>query len=247
VSAAWADAPASAEGTLVFDSGGTWRLERDHDELVFAFRAGGDETPYKTARFDSNFTAGTVRLVRDRFPGEAPVYPLQYPLDELVMIHRLAQGRGLQVHGCGIADRAGHVYVFPGQSGAGKSTLARLWEAVPDVTLLSDERVIIRTDGSDVQAFGTPWHGDAMRSSPRSGTLAGIFFLNHRPTHAVTAIAAPLAAAKLLACAFLPFHSAEAVDRTAAAAERVARAVRCYDLGFAPDPSVVSAIKPHMV
>jgi hypothetical protein len=204
--------------------------------------------PYKTARLNATFTAADVRLYRRHFDRQSAdsVYPLEYPLDELLMIHLLAQGRGVEVHGCGLLDSAGRGYVFAGQSGAGKSTLARLWLNQPGVTLLSDERVVLRTDRDRITIHGTPWHGDAMLVSPQSGELAGVFLLNHSASHALAATGGSRAAARLLACSFLPFHSAAAVDRTARALEQVVSDVPCYDLWFAPDRSVIDVVTRHM-
>ena len=211
----------------MFDSGGTWQLLRADGGLVFTCRAGtGSPAPYKVARFNEAFIEGDVRLHRAHFGAAAAVYPLQYPLDELVMIHLLSQGRGIELHGCALLDHKRRAFVFPGQSGAGKSTLARLWAERTDVTLLSDERVIVRTDGDRLTVYGTPWHGDAMLASPASGELAGRVLLKHHPTHAVVPVTEPVAAARLLACAFLPFHDARGVGNTAAAAEHIARPSR---------------------
>jgi hypothetical protein len=124
--------------------------------------------------------------------------------------------------------------------------MARLWMDRTEVTLLSDERVIIRTDGDRLAAFGTPWHGDALLASPRSGSLAALYFLEHHPTHLIAPVSRASAAARLLACAFLPFHTAVGVDKTVESAERIARSVPCYTLGFAPDRSVVDFLVPHM-
>jgi hypothetical protein len=250
IRARWTDTPVEGGGRMLFDSGGAWQLLQPDGEFLFTFRSSiGPPVPYKTARFNPSFAVGDVQLYRRHFedhPSDA-AYPLQYPLDELVMIHLLAQGKGVEIHGCGLLDGAGRAYVFAGQSGAGKSTLARLWVNQADVTLLSDERVVLRTDRDRIAVYGTPWHGDALLASPRSGELAAVFFLSHGTTHAVVPTGGSLAAAKLFACSFLPFHSAEAVDRTMAAVEKVTRDALCYDLRFAPDPTVIDALKRHMV
>jgi hypothetical protein len=249
IRAAWTDAPPERPGKLLFDSGGTWQLFQSDGEFVFTVRSGADHAVlYKVARFTQDFTAGEVELDRRHFDqgSSDAVYALQYPLDELVMIHLLSQGKGVEIHGCALLDRAGRAYLFAGQSGAGKSTIGRLWADRPEVTLLSDERVVLRTDRDRVAVYGTPWHGDALLASPRSGELAAVFFLKHGPTHDVVPTRGPLAAAKLFSCAFLPFHSAEGVDRTMIAVERVTRDVPCYDLWFAPDRSVIEILTKHM-
>lgn len=250
IHAGWTDAPDEPGGDLIFDGGVPWRLARSGSDFVFTFRsAAGGSIPYKTARFDDTFTTGEVRVYRphfDRQPLRDTINPLEYPLDELLMIHRLSQGTGVEIHGCALVDAAGRAYVFAGQSGAGKSTFARLWLGHAGVKLLSDERVVIRTDRDPIAVYGTPWHGDALLASPGCGDLAGVFFLAHAPVNAVRPIAGSLALAKLFSCSFLPFHGAAPVNHTLTALERVVSRTRCYDLGFRPDASVVETVEPYL-
>jgi hypothetical protein len=249
IRARWNDAPSECAGRMLFDSGGVWQLRWSDGEFLFTFQSSvfGPE-PYKIARFNRSFTAGDVRLYRPHFEHHpsATLFPLQYPLDELVMIHVLSQGKGVEVHGCGLLDGAGRAHVFVGQSGAGKSTLARLLLDHPGVTLLSDERVVLRTDRDRIAVYGTPWQGDAHFASPLSGDLATLFFLNQGPAHAAVPTGGSLAVARLLACSFLPFHNTEAVDGTMTAVEQVTRKTPCYDLWFAPDPSVLDVLARHI-
>ena len=249
IQARWTDTPVEGGGRVLFDSGGAWRLLQSDGEFLFTFRSSlGGAVPYKTARFNPTFTAGDVQLYRRHFDQQSSdaVYPLEYPLDELLMIHLLSQGRGVEIHGCGVLDSAGRAYVFAGQSGAGKSTIARLWVNQPGVRLLSDERVVLRTDRDRIAVFGTPWHGEAGLAAPLSGELAAVFFLNHAAAHAVVPTGRSRATAKLFACSFLPFYSAEGIDRTMTALERVTRDAPCYDLWFAPEGSVIDVLIGHM-
>jgi hypothetical protein len=248
IRARWTDEPPESRGTLRFDSGGAWQLHESDGDFVFTIRSSiGGPNPYKIARFDRRMTVGDVQLHRSYFEQHpsARAHPLQYPLDELVMIHVLSQGKGVEVHGCGLLDSAGRAYVFVGQSGAGKSTFARLWADRPGITLLSDERVVLRTDGERIGVHGTPWQGDAHFASPRAGDLAALFFLNKAASHAVVPAHGSRAAARLFACSFLPFHDPQAVDRTMTAVEQVIDTTPCYDLFFAPDASVVDVLTTH--
>lgn len=249
IRAGWRDTLPEGSGRLIFDAGGPWRLLRSRGEFLFTFGSSlGRPEPYRTARFNSTFTAGDVQLSRQHFHHRSSeaVYPLEYPLDELLMIHLLSQGRGVEIHGCGLLDAAGRAYLFAGQSGAGKSTMARLWINQPGVTLLSDERVVLRTDRSRVTVHGTPWHGEAGLAAPLAGELAAVFFLHHATAHRLVPAHRARAAAQLVACSFLPFHTAGPIDRTVTAVERVARDTPCYDLWFAPDQSVIDALAGHM-
>jgi hypothetical protein len=241
----WTDAAIVPDGELIFDGGTAWQLRHAAGHAVFSFRSSSDgPLPYKVARFNSHFTAGDIDVYRPRFAAtpDAPVDPLEYPLDELLMIHLLSRGRGVEIHACGLLDAAGRAFVFAGQSGAGKSTIGQLLSGVSGITMLSDERLVLRTDGETVRVHGTPWHGDALLVSPRSGTLAGVFLLHHGATPRLVPMRASLAAAHLLTCAFLPFHNQDAVRETVNAVERVTATAPCHELWFAPDASVIDLL-----
>ncbi len=247
IRARWAATPPAVSGRQLFAGGDAWQLHADGDARLFTFHAQPhDRTPYKWARFDAGFSAGVVEVSRSWFAeyGGDPetVDPMDYPLDEVLTIHALAQGRGVAIHACGLLDADGRAYVLAGQSGAGKSTLARWCAAVPGFTLLSDERLIIRTDRPTPTVFGTPWHGDALFVSPRSGPLAGILFLQQASAHAIVPLPASLAVARLLSCAFVPFHDAAAVSQSIAAIERAASAAACAELQFAKSADVVDLL-----
>jgi hypothetical protein len=72
--------------------------------------------------------------------------PLEYPLDELLIMHRLTQEKAIELHGSGIVRADGIGNLFVGHSGAGKSTTTRLWTEREDVEVLSDDRIIVRRD-----------------------------------------------------------------------------------------------------
>ncbi len=147
--ARWGDPRVAAGGAVAFDSGkGLWRLYRTPDgpQIVFTSPALGAE-PYQAAAFSEDFRQGVVTMRRDAFAARLPVYPLHYPLDELLMVHLLSRGLGVEVHAAGVVLPDGRGWLFVGVSGAGKSTLSRLWRAEPDVTVLSDERIVLRRGG----------------------------------------------------------------------------------------------------
>jgi hypothetical protein len=94
-------------GEKIFDSGALWQLYRDGGDLLFRFTSPAfGSVPYKTARFSPDFRRGEVSLHRPYSTTRGPVYPLEYPLDELMLTNFLAQGRGVEIHGCGVIDQA---------------------------------------------------------------------------------------------------------------------------------------------
>src|SRR3984893_6556354 len=130
----------------LFDSGNTWRLYQA--ESGFRFDIGHPlpgEKPYKRLLVDSNFCRATLQMSKAYFADfRGEIDPFEYPLDELLIMHRLTQEKAIELHGCGIVGPNGESNLFVGHSGAGKSTTTRLWMAHHPVKILSDDRVIVR-------------------------------------------------------------------------------------------------------
>lgn len=243
VRAAWGDLDDDKGGKKLFDSGSVWQLYAENGSYRFRFTSSAcGSLPYKVASFNRDFTVGEVYLHRPYFSSRCPVYPLEYPLDELLMTNLLARGRGVEVHACGVEDEHGRGYLFLGQSGAGKSTMARIWQKTGTANILSDDRIILRVESNGLWMYGTPWHGEAALASPSHAPVTGLFFLRHGQRNECVPLKPTEAVARLFVCSFPPFYSQEALDFTLRCLERVVTSVPCFDLAFLPDERVVEFI-----
>jgi hypothetical protein len=239
----WTDSLEAPRSAPLFHSGGLWSLFAEPDGYRFSFLSAFlGQTPYKEAWLDTEFRSGRVLLSRRYFDSNRPVYPLEYPLDELLMIHKLSRGEGVEVHAVGITDESGCGHLFLGHSGAGKSTTARLWNARPGVRILSDDRIILRARDAAIWMYGTPWHGDAGSASPDSAPLSRIYLLEHGRCNEHLPLPAGLAGAELFARSFVTHHSADGIRFTLDFLDRVAREIPCSIFRFVPDGSAVEAI-----
>jgi len=239
----WVDSLRVPTSAPLFHSGGLWSLYAEPEGYRFSFLSPLlGSTPYKEAWLDSEFRSGSVLLSRRYFDTASPVYPLEYPLDELLMIHRLSRGGGVELHAVGIADETGRGHLFLGHSGAGKSTTARLWLNRPGVTVLSDDRIILREREGRMFMYGTPWHGDAGIASPHSAPLSAIYLLDHGKANERLPLSPGCAAAELFARTFVTHHSEEGIRCTLDFIDRVAREIPCSIFRFVPDESAVEAI-----
>ena len=235
------DSPCSAPD---FASGGLWSAFRDHTGTKFYFSSPSlGRQPYKAAWLDPSFSRAHLILNRLSLAAQDSLFPLEYPVDELVLMHRLALGEGVEVHGLGLVDHDGSGYLFLGHSGAGKSTTARLWMRQPGVKLLSDDRIILRRQNGIYRMYGTPWHGDAGVASPGSAPLSAVFFLEQAPSHVVLPIAQPQAAAELFARAFVPHYLKSGIEFTLHFLDELTRSVPCSIFRFAPTDDAVEAIR----
>jgi hypothetical protein len=231
-------------GRPLFDSGSVWRLYEDRDGFQFDFSTPAmGERPYKRLIANREFDRASLLISEECFARDATTAaPLDYPLDELLIMHRLTKEKAIELHGCGIVrpDDTGNLFV--GHSGAGKSTTTQLWMEREDVEILSDDRIIVRNDTRGMRMYGTPWHGEAAFASPESAPLERIFILEHGCGNVLTRLSPSQAVAELFARSFVPFHRHEYVDSALQFLQEVVDEVPCYRYSFEPDERAVERI-----
>ncbi len=152
----------------LFDSGSVWRLYENEGGFRFDFSTPAlGVNPYKRLIVDRDFRYARLLISDECFARRASsVAPLDYPLDELLIMHRLTREKAIELHSCGIVGPDGTGNLFVGHSGAGKSTTTRLWTEREGVEVLSDDRMIVRGDDG--------WVADARRRSfSKGGGAAG--------------------------------------------------------------------------
>jgi hypothetical protein len=260
----WTEKLSPMTGAPLFDSGSTWRLYEGEEGFRFDFHAPiFGERPYRRLLTDGHFSQTVLQMSAGSFARTRYVVaPLAYPLDELLIMHRLTQEKAIELHGCGIVGPNGSSNLFVGHSGAGKSTTTRLWTAHHDVQILSDDRIIVREhrvrdeidrndelcenewreDATQIFMYGTPWHGEAAFALPDRAPLQRIFILEHGCDNVITRLSRSQTVAELFARSFVPFHRHEYVDSALRFLERVADSVPCYRYAFEPDERAVDRI-----
>jgi hypothetical protein len=236
-------------GKTLFETGSVWRLEEVGDNRLLTFRSplfGRD--PYLSVEFDREFTRGEGEtLVGGPILTAGELHPFVYPFDEVVFLARLSRLRGVLVHACGLA-LGGRGILFLGTSGAGKSTTARLWKERGGVTILSDDRIVIRAEGDGYRIYGTPWHGEAGWETPASARLDAVFILDQAPRNRVVEITPSAAVAQMMVRSFPAMWDQQGLEFAVRFLARLAESVPVRKLQFLPDRTavdcVLSAIDP---
>jgi hypothetical protein len=238
----WVEHLPKQAGKELFDSGCVWTLHAGSGHLAFDFRTPllGD-APYKRLLVDHEFTRAHLQLSRAQLRTAEAFYPLEYPLDELLVTNWLSFGRGIEVHGCGLVDDSG-AYLFLGHSGAGKSTTTQLWDRARHPRVLSDDRIILRFHNDQLWMYGTPWHGEAGFATAQKARVERIFIVGHGERNAIALLSQPHSVGELFARSFVPFHDAGGLDRSLTFLASVAERIPCYAFNFRPDESAVRAI-----
>ncbi len=224
-------------GEVVFDSSPIWTLHHSNGGTVFNIFS---SYPELKRLLVLNSNSRKADLYFNGKPGYG-MNPFFGPTLELLMINYLARGRGVIVHACGVEYR-GKGYLFVGESGAGKSTLARLWDRKKGVTVLSDDRIIVRKKGRRYWIYGTPWHGDAAFGSSRSLILEKIYFLRHGRANTLRNIKAGDAVTRFLQCSFPPFWEVDGMGFAMDLFNDLAAVVPAGELSFVPDESAIGFI-----
>jgi hypothetical protein len=239
----WIDRLRKPEGRKLFDSGSVWVLHETDEAYVFDFATPvlGDQ-PYKRLSVDKKFSNARLLLNREYLRDGRRVYPLEYPLDELLVTNWLTRNGGVEVHGCGLLDDSTGAHLFLGHSGAGKSTTARLWRSLRAARVLSDDRIILREESNEIWMHGTPWHGEAGFASPEKTQINKIFVLEHFDRNELRRLSQARAVAEMFARCFPPFYSQESLAFTFSFLHQITNRVPCYLFRFVPDESAVGEI-----
>lgn len=121
----WMPALERTSGRQLFDSDSTWRLCECEEEFQFDFAAPiFGERIYKRLLVDDRFTNAILQMSEECFADfSSPVASLEYPVDELLIMHRLTRELAIELHGTGIVRANGQGNLFVGHSGAGRVRL----------------------------------------------------------------------------------------------------------------------------
>ncbi len=91
----------------------------------------------------------------------------------------LSEYNGFFLH-CSCLEYDGGAYVFTAKSGTGKSTHSRLWRKVfgEKVTMINDDKPIVRLIDDTFYIYGTPWNGKHNISNNIKIPIKAIFYLH---------------------------------------------------------------------
>jgi hypothetical protein len=247
----WDGLKEKTQGKEIFNSKTNWKLYSYNESYLFRFTSPAyGSIPYKEALFNSDFSAGKIRLNRPVYSSEQPIDPLEYPLDEMLVLNYLSCGRGVEVQACGVVNSQGDGYLFLDQSGAGKSATARQWMDQPQFMVLADNRIILRRQEGILWIYSTPWQEDTQLASPARAPLKRVYFLRKGMKNELIPLSRADVVGRFLACSFPLSYSQESVDFIISFFERIPSNIPCFELRFLSDTEIVDSIlgeaeRPH--
>jgi hypothetical protein len=231
--------PASAR--RIFDAAGAWSayLLQDGDRAIAITPPGG--SILMSARFDAALTRVSVTCGPRLLAEGRLLDPIRYPLDQLLLMYRLAAEGGAVIH-CAVVALGDRTVICPGVSGAGKTTLARQLQGHDGLRVLSDDRAVVRRGVDGYVAWGTPWPGEGGWAQNDGRPLAAIGFLEKGPAASINRLSAREALVRMARVASVPWYDREVGPRAFDGLAALCARVPACTFTFAPDASAASAV-----
>lgn len=226
----------------IFDSGDTWAFYKCDGRYVLQDDSlESDSSPSTFIVLEPDLRSGDVFILCDASDRNPFPDPIGYPLNQVLMILLLSVGKGILFHACGIDDN-GFGYLFLGNSTDGKSTMAGLWSK-NDVTVLNDDRIVVREKDGEFWMYGTPWHGNFREISPEGLAIQKIFFLRHGEKNSAVPKNGIDAISMLLTRSFPPLWDKNGMTFTTGLCHHIVDKIPCYELSFEPNARIVDFVR----
>lgn len=233
----------------IFESNQSWSMSKGNNHYYMQQTLPDLQKPFWIAEINNDFSKIKVycdeELMHRNNKKNVVVNPVRYPLDQISIMHFLANRQGAIVHAAGLEiDHKG--FIFLGRSGAGKSTLARLFFSHQDIQVYSDDRMVLRKLDGTMHAFGTPWPGDGKIAENNSSPLAGIFFLSQSDRNSIEQIDHRKAVERLMSVVSIPWYDKGVVPHSLAFCDKLLSSIPFYELHFKPAPEIVDVFRKFL-
>ncbi len=160
-----------------------------------------------------------------------------------VICHTIVEKyNGFFLH-CSCLEYEGEAVVFTAKSGTGKSTHARLWrEHLGDkVTMINDDKPIVRFIDGRFYIYGTPWNGKHSLSNNIKAPIKAIYYLHQAKENKVERCDPIPAISKLLSQTVLP-NSKESMNSLLSMLEALLNATPMFNLYCNISENAVDAV-----
>lgn len=137
----------------------------------------------------------------------------------------------------------GNAIIFSGDKQAGKSTQAALWSKHANAEIINGDRAVIKPEGGEIYAYGSPFCGSSDIALNKSAPLRAIILLGKAKENSVEAVSAPQAFIELLGKMSYDSGRSECTEKAAALAALAVDRVPVLRLLATPDARSVEALK----
>ncbi len=168
-------------------------------------------------------------------------HPFSYPLDQVILSFFLADNMGGIIHSSGWLHD-GQAILFPGVSGAGKSTIARLIKGASGEAFLSDDRIVLSKQGTQIMASGTPWAGDEGDALNISAPLQGLFFIEKGAANYIKPLSPIESIRRLMPVLTVPWYDEVRVIKMMDFCDHLLKSVPVFSLTFTKNKALIDLL-----
>ncbi len=229
----------SADAALLFDGETHWQLFKEAAGYLMKLYDPKDHQHNKSVLISEDFKTAEIFLSGSSWF----VNDLLRPLAEILTVQYLASRQGMLVHGAAIRDHD-RAYLFIGYSGAGKTTMSQLWGSLEgDVSVLGDERIIVRRDEDGWHVYGTPWAGMGFVVANERVPISNIFFIRHGKKNEIVTPSKAVLFQDLFTQVFAPFWDSKTMLPITDTCQHLVEEVPSFQLPFVNNLSVTQFVR----
>ena len=250
------DLPEYPKDKRLFEARENWRLYADEEKYIFETDQSQENTNSKEVDricfmektlprakvYISPKADATYEGINIEDSRRWSLEQLMRVMGQLITLSVLHRYQGLLIHSSGII-LDGEGIIFPGISGVGKTTLAKLWQAREGITVLSDDRVIVRREEEGYFIYGTPWPGEGRMVSCQKAPLKKILFLSKAKGNKLIPLGERESFKQLITKCFPAIWDREGIDFSLKFCGELVKDIPCFCFGFVPDGSMTEFIK----
>jgi hypothetical protein len=144
---------------------------------------------------------------------------------------------GLFLHGAMVTYNCCGL-IFSGVSGSGKSTITSLIKEYKNLSIVSDDRILIRFK-EQIECFSTPYDWKIERCKNIKTTLGCIFYLKHGNKNIIRTLDTEEKFRYLFTTNLLPFYIPNGILKISYAFDKLLNTTPIYEFTFTPDKSAV--------
>jgi len=159
-------------------------------------------------------------------------------LGHILIVSIIHRYQGMLIHSSSVI-LDGEGMLFCGISAAGKTTLSRLWQKRAGVTVLSDDRVIVRKEGKEYFVYGTPWPGEGKMASSQKAPLKKIIFLFKDNENTLIPLGKKEPLRQIVTLCFPALWDRESIGFAMEFCGALLEDIPSFRFGFVPDESAV--------
>lgn len=163
-------------------------------------------------------------------------------LDAIDVVRIAVEKKGVILHASYIIWNEKAI-LFTAPSGIGKSTQAELWKTLKGAKIINGDRVIIRKDNDDCEAWGLPYAGSSKYCENVKSTLDAIVYLSQAEHTQIERISGSKAFRKVWEGCSVPMWNEKDVSKVSDLVYEIIMEVPVFHLTCTPDESAVIALE----